>query len=380
MKTLCCIALKAALLCGCFSPVLMACEEDGSNAPSSVTPIAFSEKYFDKLSEPLAESLVYSKVVYLNRNSVIQGMDVAKDGTIYYVQIAGTDQHQLNVLRGAPNETKPADCMVLEYFGHGTNMAVEETNGDTYIWMGSHGNKGSDGSYGGSQTVCRVKFEPSKQVQLAGGDVFHYNGARNIHPAVNTEKDLLGIQYSKTVSGVNSRFFVVYRLSEAMKLPLSDVKLELLKYGGDNSGSTVPETSVELTIKARELTQLQPLYKFAVSDGHGGAVGELSFQGYDIDEQFVYYYEGIGNDNKIETPSKAYVSVLDKNGQLSARKVVNAISDVEKLEEIGLADRGYMEAEGIKIKGGVLYLGFASRKMNGGSDERLANILRYTND
>lgn len=65
-----------------------------------------------------------------------------------------------------------------------------------------------------------------------------------------------------------------------------------------------------LTIKARELSQLQPLYQFAVSDGHGGSVGELAFQGYDIDEQFVYYYEGMGY---LEAdPSKAYVSVLDK--------------------------------------------------------------------
>lgn len=379
MKTLCCIALKMALLFGCFSPFLIACDDNDSEGPSKLEPIAFSEKYFDKLSTPLTDELVYSKAVYLKRNSVIQSMDVANDGTIYYVQIAGTDQHQLNVLRGAPNETKPTDCMVLEYFGHGTNMAIEETNGETYIWMGSHGNKGNDGEYGGSQTICRVKYEVGKVVQLAGGDVFHLTGTRNIHPAVNAEKDLLGIQYSKTVSGVNSRFFVVYRLSEAMKLSLTDVKLDALKYGGETS-SDIVEASVELTVKARELSQLKPLYKFAVSDGHGGAVGELSFQGYDIDEQFVYYYEGIGNDNKVDTSSKAYVSVLDKNGRLSARKEVNAIKDVEKLEELGLADRGYMEAEGIKIKGNAMYLGFASRRMNGNSDERLANILKYTNN
>ena len=72
--------------------------------------------------------------------------------------------------------------------------------------------------------------------------------------------------------------------------------------------------------------------------------------------------------------------MLDKNGRLSARKEVNAIKDVEKLEELGLADRGYMEAEGIKIKGNAMYLGFASRRMNGNSDERLANILKYTNN
>ena len=148
MKNLCCIALKMALLLGCFSPFLIACDDNDSEGPSKLEPIAFSEKYFDKLSTPLTDELVYSKAVYLKRNSVIQSIDVANDGTIYYVQIAGTDQHQLNVLRGVPNETKPTDCMVLEYFGHGTNMAIEETNGETYIWMGSHG---------GAQTIWRVK-------------------------------------------------------------------------------------------------------------------------------------------------------------------------------------------------------------------------------
>ena len=87
----------------------------------------------------------------------------------------------------------------------------------------------------------------------------------------------------------------------------------------------------------------------------------------------------MGNDNKKDTPSKAYVSVLDKNGLLSARKEVTAIADAAKLKEFGMADRGYMEAEGIKVKNGTLYLGFASRMMNGNTDERRANVLKYSN-
>ncbi|WP_125041391.1 endonuclease/exonuclease/phosphatase family protein [Bacteroides faecalis] len=335
--------------------------------------MSFNTKYFNKLSAPLSDDLIYSKAVYLKRNRVVQCIDIARDGDIYYVQIAGSDEHQLNVLKGAPNATRPKDCMVLEYFGHGTNMAIEETNGEAYVWMGSHGNKGNDGAYGGSQTISRVKYEPGKKVTLAGGDVFHLKGTRNIHPAVNPEKDLLGVQYSKNISGVNNRFFKVYRLSEAMKLPLSEVKLETLKYGGDHSGNIL-ETLVELTIKAKELSQLQPLYEFSVPDG------ELYFQGYDIDDKFVYYYEGIGNDNKIDTPSRACVRVYDKKGNLLGRKKVAAISNIIRLKELGLADRGYMEAEGIKIKGDTMYLGFASRKMNGKADERLINVLKYTND
>ena len=375
MKTLCSMALKTVLLCACFSSVLFACEDGETVEPTEKKPLVFNEPYFEKLSKPLSEDLIYSKGVSLKRNAVIQSMDIAKNGDIYYVQIAGSSQHQLNVSHGAPNATNPSECMVFEFFGHGTNMAVEEAADGTYIWLGSHGNKGSDKSYGGSQTICRVKDEPGTSVQLAGGDVFHLKGTRNIHPAINVEKDLLGVQYSKKVSGVNTRVFVAYRLSEAMKLAPVDVVLEPLKYGGEDEAT--PEKTVTLTVKARELSQLQPLYQFAVSDGHGGSVGELAFQGYDIDEQFVYYYEGMGY---LEAdPSKAYVSILDKNGLLSARKEVAAVADAEKLNEFGMTDRGYMEAEGIKVKNGTLYLGFASRKMEGKDDKRLANILIYRN-
>lgn len=72
--------------------------------------------------------------------------------------------------------------------------------------------------------------------------------------------------------------------------------------------------------------------------------------------------------------------VYDKKGNLLGRKKVAAISNIIRLKELGLADRGYMEAEGIKIKGDTMYLGFASRKMNGKADERLINVLKYTND
>lgn len=376
MKLLSCIVFRTVLLCGCFSSVLMACENDTD--ASSQTAIPFSEKSFDKLPLSISEDIVYSKAVYLKRNSIMQSMDVTDEGAIYYIQIAGSDVHQLHVLCGEPNENKPEDCMTLEYFGHGTNMAVEEAADGTYIWVGSHGNKGSDGNYGGSQTVSRIKFESGKKVKFAGGDIFHLNGARNIHPAVKPEKDLLCVQYPKNAASGSSRYFAVYKLSEAMKLPLVDIELDDLKYGGGNAEDD--EATVGLTVQVKELSQLTPLYRFSVSDGGIGSVGKHAFQGYDFDGQFVYYFEGDANDNKETKLSKAYVSVLDKYGRLSGRKRVNSISDMKKLKEMGIADRGYMEAEGIKVKDGVFYLGFASRWINGNTDERRTNIFRYTND
>ena len=58
---------------------------------------------------------------------------------------------------------------------------------------------------------------------------------------------------------------------------------------------------------------------------------------------------------------------------------------IEQFAEHGSLDNcreGFLkglEAEGIKVKNGTLYLGFASRKMEGKDDKRLANILIYRN-
>lgn len=366
-------AIKLILLCGLISLLSQSCKEDSPLADSK-NPIPFNTKFIGQIESPLSENLIYCKSVKLKRNSVIQSFDIAKDGSIYYLQIAGTSSHQLNLIKGTPADTAPEEMMVFEYFGHGTNMAIEEQGDGTWIWLGSYGNKGGDGEYGGSQAISRIKYEAGSTVQSGAGEHFYLDGTRNIHPSINLEKDILGVQYSKKVSGVNARFFVAYKLSEAMALEVEDVKLDMLKYGGENG---VPEKTETPVIKARRLSRLTPLYSFGVSDGHGGAVGEYAFQGFDMDDKFVYYYEGFGNDNKVEEPSKAFVSVLDKNGLLSARKEVKAILDSEALKAAGIADRGYMEAEGIKVKGDKLYTGFASRLMKDGTDTRLANVFIY---
>ena len=52
-------------------------------------------------------------------------------------------------------------------------------------------------------------------------------------------------------------------------------------------------------------------------------------------------------------------------------KLVKAIISNQNLKKLGLA-----EAEGVKVKGKDLYLGFATRKMMCGTDTRLANIFK----
>ena len=114
-----------------------------------------------ELSRPFDDALVYSRSVYLQRNTIMQSFDVETDGTLWYLQLGGNDPELLYVLRGAPNES-PKDYMMLRWFGHGTNFAVEEQGAERYIWIGSNGNKLSDGSYSQSNTVSRLKYSLTK--------------------------------------------------------------------------------------------------------------------------------------------------------------------------------------------------------------------------
>lgn len=108
----------------------------------------------------------------------MQCFDVDSKGELYYVQIAGSDAHKLHVLRGGANQP-PADFMTLRWFGHGTNMAVEEQGADRYIWINSNGNKLDDNSYSQSQTVSRIKYE-------AGQDARQIQ-RRNVLPSGQTQ-------------------------------------------------------------------------------------------------------------------------------------------------------------------------------------------------
>ena len=139
-------------------------------APNGVyarTSVSVSnDAIFEKVAAGLTEEIVYSKGVQLERNAVMQCFDVDSKGELYYVQIAGSDAHKLHVLRGGANQP-PADFMTLRWFGHGTNMAVEEQGADRYIWINSNGNKLDDNSNSQSQTVSRIKYEAGKTLDDA---------------------------------------------------------------------------------------------------------------------------------------------------------------------------------------------------------------------
>lgn len=324
-----------------------------------------------QLESGLSDNITFSKGIYLLRNSVMQSFDIGSGGMIFYDQLGGSLPQFIYVIRAEANKNH-TDYMQLKYFGHGTNLVVEEEGNDAYIWIASNGTKGSDGEYGSSQTVSRVKYDPGAIWENYSDETYYLKNKYNVHPAIDVSNDMLAVT---TSGGSDSkRYFYFFKLSEAKALPYTSVTLSSVKFGGEGDG-TIEQTVIR-TVQVKNLSWLTPLGSFGIGPGESNEqLNFYSFQGFDIAEGYLYFLEGEGNDNTGVLPSNAYVTVLDINGNIIfGRTSVKAISNISELSNFGITATGYMEAEGIKVKNGVLYLGFASRSTD---NLRRANVLRY---
>lgn len=334
------------------------------------------------LDAPFLASNIYSMGQYLTSNTVIQGFDIVDDGTIYYMQIAGNYAHRLSVIPASPNasgfENVYSESMSLDYFGHGTNYAIEQADDGLYIWTGCYASKNASGQYWNSQTIARVKFEAGKRVTPKECTTQFYMGPfKELHPAIDVANDVLAINYP-TSHPTEPRRFRMYRLSEAMALPMSAVTLQSLTYGGGAADD--PQVTESPKIYARDLRKLTPLGEFGIPNQSLAEtpddVSYYAWQGFEVNDGLIYYFEGEGRNDG--TPSAAYVTIYDFAGNVVERRTaVTAASDLQTLASLGITASGYMEAEGIKVRNGKLYLGFASRDSKTDGSKYRANVFEY---
>lgn len=337
----------------------------------------FNSNLTNKIKQPLRSENIFSKGVYLVRNTVIQSIDIDSEGSVFYDQLGGQLKHVIFVGKGKPNKDLESS-MQLKYFGHGTNLAVEEQGEDRFIWINSNGHKKNDGEYGSNKTFSRIKYEPGKIVErYEEGDTYYLADKLNIHPAIDQKNDVLAITTSG--GGDPARYFYIYKLSEALALKEKPIRLPELRFGGEeqNVGGP-PETIVEPIVQVKDLGDLNSIASFKVQPSNDYTkLNSYDFQGFDVEDGKLYFFEGEGNGNDIANgPSNAFVTVFDyMNGkEISERAKVGGIASILDLDNFGITQTGYMEAEGIKMKDGVLYLGFASRSYD---EKRRANIFIY---
>lgn len=342
------------------------------------------------LNQELTEDIIYSKNILLKAHyRVMQGFDIDSEGNIYYIQIGQyssgeqgvTKAHELYIIKSAPNSSDISDYMTVQYFGHGSNITIEEANdGEVYVWLNSNASKNTETyEYEDSRSISRIKYETGKVISDGyGGDTYFLNqGVYNVHPAVDFENRHLCVSATKN----GTRYFYVYDLDEAMGLPLTSFTFDVT-YGGE--GFDIPLQTVTKTVEGKDLSRLTPIGSFVILKGANKDedINYYSLQGFDIVGNYIYYNEGDGNGNDVNNGySNDYVTVLDVNGNIiRQRTAVNAIKDISILDNFKITDTGYMEGEGIHVVGNKIYIGFASRRNPdalGGDNYRRANILVY---
>ena len=335
----------------------------------------------ERLARPLDDTLVALRnLELLAPRRVMQSFDVTADTTVYISQLGAfekqlpgrTRSHEVYVFE-IRSGCDTMSRMTLRYFGHGANIAVEECGGVRYVWIDSNATR-IEGEYWQSCTVSRVPFRAGAVYDHDGGETFYFDdGCFNLLPAVDVAHNLLSISYRKADGTHGFRHF---RLDEALSLP--DTVLRIVRtWGGEQIGEC--ERTEQRTIRCRDLRRLVPLGGFILPHGEDTARDFCSypFQGFDIDDRSCYLFEGAGNGNKpANGPSNARITVTTLDGGIVHwRLPVAAYSDREGLRALGLTDTGYAEAEGIKRKGGRLWLGAATRRS--ADPVRRANLFRY---
>ncbi len=301
---------------------------------------------------PLSRDLLYSNNARLPKNALMQCFDIDSKGDIYYVQLANADRHNLHVSKGSPNAAYTTS-MTLSYFGHGTNFAIEEDGDDTYIWMSSYASRNDAGQYWSGQTVARVKFRNGVTLKPEDCTDHYYVGMYESHAAVDEENDLLMIMSSQ---GTGHAYCKIYSLAEAKSVPLSTVQLMNRNWGGATSSE--PSQSGSQRVQVHDLRKIKPVADVAIKFADFGANVENPNQGFEVGPNRIYNWEGSGRGNGTD-PSTAKITVFDFSGNLVCGPLpVMAIEDINGLKELGIASTGYMEAEGMKVIGDKLYLGF----------------------
>lgn len=318
------------------------------------------------LKQPYSKELIYFYGHTIYYKSVMQSWDFF-DNWFYVCQVCGSP-HTLTYTRKPVMEQSPQTYMHLKYFGHGDNMFVERTEGGDYIWTSNYGTleAGETNRYAGSQVLSRVKFEPGRTMEPEQTtDNYVLPGMNRIIAAWDKENGNVGI-WCRNSSG--QAWFYVFPMDAMKELPVESIQLSFSRTYGN------PQVTDRPTVRARNLSRLTPIYKFQMPFNNAP-------QGYDYHNNKIYLMRGAGvepEDLEAGTGKNwARIYLISPDTAKTLVQVdVPWVQNVALLNSEGFTDGCYFEPEGIKLKDGFVYIGFASRDA-GSSPARRVNLFKY---
>ena len=320
------------------------------------------------ITDAYSEELHYSTGRLRTTSAVMQSFDIdTLAGNIYYSQL--NRNYRAYVSCGQPNSTATPPCMTLNYYGHVSNFTLEVTSeGKRYIWVDNFSSKNASGEYWGSPVVSRVPYSSGVTYNAWDAPDNYYFGEKNISVAVDIDNDML------TYLGISTGNFKTYRLSELRALPIENITLDAVTYGGESNNDThTTEITKQHTIKARDCTKATPIGAFQIQREKYADGVQVSWQGFDIHDGLIYQLQGNGHEDGTPSPGWIQIRKIDGTVILPLTKFA-ALDDLAALKAAGITDTGYMEPEGVKVRGEWLYCGFCSKNAAG---VRMGTIFRY---
>ncbi|MBQ7623371.1 MAG: hypothetical protein IJS66_06510 [Bacteroidales bacterium] len=318
-----------------------------------------------QLKSQYSPELVMFKGQTIYYKSVMQSWDFFDDW-FYVCQVCGAP-HTLTFTRKPVLEETPQTYMHLRYYGHGDNIFVERCPDGDYLWVSNYGTleSGATNRYSESQVLSRVKFVPGALLLPADAhDNYLIPGMKKLIAAFDEDNGRVAI-WSRDASG--QAWINVYDKKVLQALPQEDIQLSYsISYGS-------PVVTERPVVRGRNLLKTTPLHKFKLP--FNGAP-----QGFDYHHDKVYFFRGSGaeaEDRQAGTGrNRATAYYINTGSKILVQVNIPWVDDVQLLNDEGLTDLGYFEPEGIKVKDGVIYLGFASKDA-GDSPERRVNIFKY---
>lgn len=300
--------------------------------------------------------------------SVVQSWDFFDD-YLYACQVCGSP-HTLTFTRKPVHSQDPRAYMHLKYYGHGDNMFVERAFDGDWLWVSNYGTleSGQTNRYTDSQVLSRVKFREGQTFLPSQADLnFVLPGSKRLIAAFDPDNGSVGI-WCRNSDG--KPWFHVYDIEDIKKAPTEIVQLSYsISYGN-------PVVSEKPTVKAVNLSKVPALLSFPMPFNY-------TPQGYDWHHGKIWFFRGAGAEaadvaaGTAKNWATAYL--VSPEGKSLVSMSVPWVADLGLLASEGLTDLGYFEAEGIKVKEGILYIGFASKDA-GSSPQRRVNIFKYPLD
>lgn len=292
---------------------------DLESVKNEVNNIKNSNYIFDINNKSAAS---YKENLSLSDVTVMQSFDIELDrNEMYFAQLKSGTKGDIILTKINTANNSILGTMVLENFGHATNICIEEDGVDTYIWTECDGLADSKGDIWGSK-VCRFKFSNGATVTNNTGTVYDLlQGHTNLSPSIDKLGNTLLIRSRKD----GKVFFTVFNLNSVL------------------------------------INKPVIISQFENPQG----INVISHQGHDIYKNYIYNFEGVSK--TAERESTAYITVMDIKGNVKYRKLIDVANTLD-----------FREAEGIKVKQidtntHELYIGFAS----GQTGSRKANIYKY---